>query len=181
MSNIDAQIKALQLKKKKIDYVSYIADLVKNDTKCIDFKDVKDEVVTKIEPFLLKLMTAIETDSDVPDEDSNPQFSDKEREALKIVAQKVLNKGVEPQTPVSNNQPYSKEQTPPAPKKPEKVMDKMSFALDNRHLANKQVQVINDKNVKITGTVVGLDAPFVIVKTDSGPTIQVPLEKVVTI
>lgn len=176
MSNIDAQIKALQFKKKKIDYISYIADLVKNDTKCIDFKEVKEDVVSKIEPFLLKLMTAIETDSEVSESDSNPQFSDKEREALKIVAQKVLTK--ESQPAPQNSGAYNREPAPPPQKKPENVQDKMSFAMDNRHLANKKVQVINDKNVTITGTVRGLDSPFVIVQTDSGPTIQVPLDKV---
>ena len=57
--------------------------------------------------------------------------------------------------------------------------DKMSFAMDNRHLSNQTVKVLNDENLDVTGIVVGLDAPFVIVKTIQGPTISVPLEKVI--
>jgi len=56
--------------------------------------------------------------------------------------------------------------------------DKLAFALDNRHLAGKSVSIANDKNITINGKVVGLDAPFVIVQTEAGPTIKVPLEKV---
>jgi hypothetical protein len=56
--------------------------------------------------------------------------------------------------------------------------DKINFAMDNRHLGNKKVRVFNDQNMDITGTVVGLDAPHVLVKTTAGPTIEVPLERV---
>jgi hypothetical protein len=175
MSNIDAQIKALLLKKKKIDYVSYVADLIKNDTKCLDFKDVQDEVVSKIEPFLLDLMTAIEGDAEVKAPASVSGLSPEELSALKLVANKVLTK-----TPTPANNGAFNQDAQPAPKKQEmNANDKMNFALNNRHLGNKRVQVINDQNVQIFGTVVGLDAPFVIVKTETGPTIQVPLEKVV--
>lgn len=177
MSNIDAQIKALLLKKKKIDYVSYIADLVKNDTKCLDFKDVKDEVVSKIEPFLLTLMTSIEADGEQQKTESKSSFDEKELQALKIIASKVLNKAAE--TP---NTPFQPTPPAPTPKKEElSNNDKMNFAMNNRHLANKRVQVINDTNVQVFGLVVGLDAPFILVKTETGPTIQVPLEKVVPV
>lgn len=179
MSNIDSQIKALLLKKKKIDYVSYIADLVKNDTKCHDFKDVKSEVVSKIEPFLIELMTAIESDSDVktPKDESKPIMVDflssDEQKAIKLVAQAALKKV---------NQLPSQTDTPSKPVKTQAEVspsDKMNFAMSNRHLANKRVQVINDNNVQILGKIVGLDAPNVVVKTDTGPTIDVPLNKIV--
>ena len=32
--------------------------------------------------------------------------------------------------------------------------------------------------MQVNGEVVGLDAPFVVVKTDTGPTISVPLQNV---
>lgn len=181
MSNIDAQIKALQMKKKKIDYVSYVADLIKNDTKCIDFKEVQTEVVSKIEPFLIELMTAIETDSEVKLSESK-SLEQKEIDVLKAVAQKILTKPtvVDTQTPVKPNGAFNQETAPQKPPPPEaNPHDKMNFAMNNRHLANRRVQVLNDQNATIIGNVVGLDAPHVLVKTETGPTIKVPLEKVV--
>lgn len=184
MSKIQEQIKALQLKQKKIEYLSYLADLIKNDTKCVDFKDVQEEIVAKIEPVLLDLMTSIELDSPLKKE-SKLEFTEQEIVTLKAVADKILNKPTQPQVPQApQNSPYSKEepQTQTQQKKQElSNNDKMAFALNNRHLANKKVQVLNDQNAQIFGSVVGLDAPFVVVKTETGPTIQVPLEKVVPV
>lgn len=73
--------------------------------------------------------------------------------------------------------------TPAVPAKPKAEVElstgeKMNFALDNRHLAGKKVNVLNEKNIEIKGEVVGLDAPYVIVKTSTGPTIKVPLPNV---
>lgn len=179
MSNIDAQIKALLLKKKKIDYVSYIADLIKNDTKCVDFEDVQKEIVSRIEPFLLELMTAIENDVEVS---VAPKIDPERQKALLELADKVL---AAKKNPKSQNEPSRNEPFAPTPKTPQKPIvsnqDKMSFALDNRHLGGKRVQVENDTNSDVKGTVVGLDAPYVVVKTDQGPTINVPLEKVMMI
>lgn len=178
MSSIDAQIKSLLLKKKKIDYVSYIADLVKNDTKCIDFKDVKKEIVDQIEPFLLKLMTSIETGQPVKSDEPSSEFSQEQKEALLTIAARVIEKKSQP---ASGPSPYNPEvvQTTAKQKAELNSNDKMNFALNNRHLASKRVQILNDANAQIFGQVVGLDAPFIIVKTETGPTIQVPLEKVV--
>lgn len=179
MSNIDAQIRALQLKKKKIDYVSYLADLIKNDTRCVDFEDVQKEIVSRIEPFFLELMTAIENDAEP---DVSATMDSERRKALVELADKVLaaKKNPKIQYDAPKNNVFAK-----APKESSKPIvsnqDKMSFALDNRHLGGKRVQVENDTNSDVVGTVVGLDAPFVVVKTDSGPTIQVPIEKVMMI
>jgi hypothetical protein len=177
MSKIAEQIKALQLKQKKIDYISYVADLVKNDTKCIDFQDVQKEIVEKIEPFLLKLMDSIEKDVELK-ADGQPALSEEQVKALALVADKLIAK---PQ--VANQQPANP-QVPPPPKPPQPTVsnqDKMNFALGNRHLADKRVQVLNDQNAQIYGKVVGLDAPHVVVKTDTGPVINVPIEKIVTL
>lgn len=171
------------LKKKKIDYINYIADLIQNDTKCIDFADVKDDIVTDILPFLIELSESIEKDSAIKSKNKQ-QFSDEEISILKTVATKILTKPLEPQKPASQNEPFSEPQKvvqQEAKKKAQEMSnnDKMNFAMNHRHLANKRVQVINDQNVQIFGNVVGLDAPYILVKTETGPTIQVPLEKVV--
>lgn len=177
MSNIDTQIAALLLKKKKIDYISYIADLVKNDTKCLDFKDIQEEIVSKIEPFLLDLMTSIETGSDVKPkitEQTISGISQQDMDTLKLVIdaanKKIKNPSETRSKVLPQKMPVNDTMSP---------NDKMNFAMSNRHLANKRVKVMNDQNVDIYGLVVGLDAPHVIVKTETGPTIQVPLEKVV--
>lgn len=174
MSKIDTQIKALQLKKKKIDYLTYVLDLIKNDTKCLDFKDVQQDVVSQIEPFILKLSESIENDTELAQISKSEIFSKEESDVLKLIASKALNKSVvPPQNPIPPNRQK------PTPESQMSNSDKMNFALNNRHLGNKKVQVINEHNVTVLGTVVGLDAPFVVVKTDTGPTIEVPLEKVV--
>ena len=177
MSKIQEQIKALQLKQKKIEYISYLADLIKNDTKCIDFKDVQKEIVEKIEPFLLSLMTEIEEGAVPKESQSETTLTPEQVEALKKVADRVLTK------PVVENQPFAQPQPqqPVQSKAEPPHQDKMRFALDNRHLADKRVQVINDKNVQIYGKVVGLDAPYVVIQTETGPVINVPLEKIVPV
>ena len=177
MSNIDEQIKALQLKKKKIDYVSYIADLIKNDNKCLDFMDVQKEVVAKIEPFLINLMNSIENDTDVVTNSDSNQLTEAQLKVLKIVADKVINKpdSLKTETPKTNVVKPTNNISELSPS------EKMNFALNHRHLADKSVQVINDEKVTITGKVVGLDAPYVHVKTETGPTIKVPVEKIVLI
>ena len=55
---------------------------------------------------------------------------------------------------------------------------KLSFAMENRALSNKKVSVTNDENREVTGIVVGLDIPFVLVKIQDGPLIKVPRSKV---
>lgn len=182
MSKIQEQIKALQEKQKKIDYVSYVADLIKNDTKCVDYKDVQEEIVGKIEPFLLQLIESIEKDAEPQSSQSAGTFTEEQATALKTLADRVLQKPVIPQV---NNQAFSSDTPPPVkPAQPANQLshnDKMNFALNNRHLAQKRVQVLNDQNAPIYGTVVGLDAPHVVVKTETGPTINVPVEKIVPV
>lgn len=190
MSKIQEQIKALQLKQKKIEYLSYIADLIKNDTKCVDFKDVQKEVVEKIEPFILQLMESIEKDSPIFSEKVE-LFDANEVKVLKLIAAKAQEKKSEapPQAAPQNLNQFSQEVPPPQPpqqKTKQQEMrelsnnDKMNFALNHRHLANKEVTVLNAQNAPIeTGVVVGLDAPDVLVKTKTGPTIKVPVDKVV--
>ena len=174
MSKIQDQIKALQLKQKKIEYVSYLADLIKNDTKCVDFKDVQKEIVERIEPFLLRMMTEIE--DGVSSQPETAGLSQEQIDALKKVADRVLTKAPEPT--IKDVQPAHR---PVQPKQELPTHDKMRFALDNRHLADKRVQVLNDQNAPIYGKVVGLDAPFLVIQTETGPVINVPIDKIVPV
>ncbi len=196
MSKIQDQIKALQQKQKKLDYLSYISDLLKNDKHCLDFKEIKEEVLGLMDPVILNIMETIENDGGKSEKSSvipvNVELTGDEKSVLKAIAQeaaKRLNIGASPKSekvePGGNLFTKTESSTVPSlslnsnVKPPNRsTHEKMTFALDNRHLGGKRVNVSNDRNVKIEGTVVGLDAPFIIVKTDTGPTIEVPIEQV---
>lgn len=179
MSNIDDQIKILQLKKKKIAFLKHILSSTKSyRDKDLDAKASK-EVITSLSKFVDDQITIIETGEEIIQ--LNGEFSEKELNALRTVASKVLQKGV---TTGRQSGSVKNESNPPKPSGPQKrpdtveTPDKLSFALENRHLAGKRVTVANDQNMTVLGEVVGLDAPNIIVKTDTGPTIQVPLGNV---
>lgn len=182
MSKIDTLIKELQEKKKKIDYLDYIIDLVSNDQKCIDFIEVQEEVISKLTPLLSDLKKQIEDGILDPSESSN-QLSSDELNTLKVLANKVKSKMSQPETSnKSKNSPYSSESEddvrPDSGKS--SIMsnqDKLNFAINNRHLANKKVNV-RDGTKNIEGVVVGLDAPDVIVRTEAGPCIKVPVNRI---
>lgn len=176
MSKLKEQIEKLQFKQKQVDYLNYVKDLVINDTKCIDYSDVKDSIQQKLIPMLTQLTIELAEDElPKPIEAitvTSTTFTLDETNVLKSLVAKVNNKV--PQL----NQPNPALANPGVKTAPS-VADQMSFAMANRHLANKKVQVINDANVTLTGIVVGLDAPNVVIQTDTGPKILVPIERVV--
>lgn len=164
MSKIEEQIqklreqeKRLQRETRKVEFFTHILDSAKEYNHTA-FNDVKNDVVSLLENFVKKTIEAIEAGTEV---------------TITVGPAPIV-------TPPS----VQETQVQPTPAKAKQVEDatgahdKLSFALDNRHLAGKKVSVMNDKNIDIRGSVVGLDAPFVLVKTDTGPTIKVPLEKV---
>lgn len=177
MSKINALIQELQLKQKKIDYLNYIKDLLKGDQKCVDYIEVQDEVLSKLIPHIEQLAKQIE-DGASAEQTPISGLTEDQVKVLAMVADKAKGKI----NAASETTPKQSNQNLPQPQVPKRQVmsnnDKMSFAMENRHLANREVQVANDQNMIVKGKVVGLDAPFVIVKTDTGPTIQVPIEKV---
>lgn len=181
MSKISALIQELQVKQKKIDYLLYIKDLLKGDQKCLDYIEVQEEVLSKLTPVIDKLAKDIEDGVDSSQNDTT-DFSKDQIKVLTILADKaksVLENNIGGSTGTATNKSSADTLTVQTPKKP--VMsnpDKMSFAMDNRHLANKDITVIAKDGKSIPGRVVGLDAPYVVVKTDAGPTINVPLENI---
>lgn len=185
MSKIDTLIKELQQRKLKIDYVSYLAELIKNDKSAAQFEPVKKEILDLIDPLLLKLMGDLESEvKQEPAQVANPAtgLTQDESNALKTMAQAVLQRAG--QSPV--NSPYSATpQSAPVRQAPPKsalsTQDKMSFAMNNRHLANKKVTALTDQNIAFQGIVVGLDAPYVVIKTDAGPTMEIPLERITVV
>jgi hypothetical protein len=177
MSKIDQLIQDLQLKKKKIDYIEYIKDLLKGDQKCIDFVEIQEEVLAKVIPLLESISKEIE-DGITPkiESQNNTQLSQDDVNTLKLVIEKAKGKMIESNTP-SSPSPYDKK-SQDLKKSVLSNSDKLNFAMNNRHLANKRVVVINKQGKEVSGEVVGLDAPYVVVRTSQGPVIQAELENV---
>lgn len=148
MSKIDTLIAELQLKKKKVEFLEHILTSAK-DYDHEAFAEVKSEVVEMLENFTKNSIAQIE-DGGLPKRAETPA------------------------------QPAPKETPAPSPRKVTElsIHEKASFAMDNRHLSGKEVDVLNDKNANITGEVVGLDAPYVIVKVKSGHRIKVPIDNI---
>jgi len=167
MSKIAEQIQKLKeqeehLKRetRKVEFLSHILSSAR-EYEHESFVDVKTEVVTMLDAFVKKTIEAIEAGTEITI-------------TVGPAIPLTLRTPAEPATSTTPPQPVVQR----APEDRESVAAKANFAIDNRHLGGKKVAVINDKNIDIRGTVVGLDAPFVLVKTDTGPTIKVPLEKV---
>lgn len=163
MSKIDQLIQDLQLKKKKLDYLIYIQDILKGDTRCIDFMDVKEEVLNKLELPIKSLMAEIEGDA-VPEEKA--PISTENQRILNDLAEK-LKTGQVPKKATQSSAFNNPELVTP-PEQPLGPQEKMDFAMDNRHLAAKTVSVFQGPGSPSEGPVVGLDAPFVLVQTPGG-------------
>lgn len=163
LKQIKAQENKLLLDQRKIEFLNHILTSAEEyDHR--DFQDVKSEVVCMLKGFVQNATVSIENGTELKfNAESNPMpvINTQGAETSRISGTKP-NEAQEPQRVVELS-PH----------------EKMNFAINNRHLGGKVVSVLNDKNVDIKGEVVGLDAPDVIVKTTTGPTIRVPLEKVV--
>lgn len=158
MSAIDEKIKKLreqerqlELEKRKVEFLQHIlASAKKYEHK--DFEEVKNDVILLLIDFVENAVKSIENGAPVQ------------------VAQAPI--------PVVQKTIDVAQSVQPAKEADLSPNEKLNFALEHRHLANKKVSIANDQNIVISGLVVGLDAPHVIVKTDTGPTIKVPLNKV---
>lgn len=149
---LQAQQAHLEREKRKIAFLNHILQSVK-DYQHAEFKDVHADVLTLVSGFVAQTIASIE----------NPDQA--------------------PAQPKAENTMFSPPEPPAAPVKPKRQesvdpAELMAFAMENRHLSGKSVVVTAPQGqVDIKGTVVGLEAPFVLVKTNDGPTIKVPLEK----
>ncbi len=175
MSKINDQIQELQTKLKRIEFLNHILDSAKKYDNT-DFKDVKEDVISLLENFVTQTIGGIESSTETANiVKLEGEFTQEDLNVVRSMVNRVKAKGLKSNTPPVND-PYGSTTTPK--KQVVEDHDKLSFALENRHLANKKVTVANNKGMQITGEVVGLDAPNVVVRTDTGPTIQVPLGNV---
>lgn len=151
----------LQREGRKIEFLRHIGQSA-SEYNHKTFADVKDDVNVLLANFIEKAISSIETEQPLI-------ISVGQAPAAQPVAAQT-----QQQTPAQQHQQHIKSMV----EQELSPSEKLSFAMDNRHLAGKRVMVENDKNIEIRGEVVGLDAPFVHVKTDTGPIIKVPLAKV---
>lgn len=171
MSKIEEQIqklreqeKRLQRETRKVEFFSHILESAKQ-YEHVAFEDVKDDVVSLLQNFVKKTIEAIEAGTEV---------------TITVGPATAATAPSVPQAPAQPQFATPEQSQPKKPAGPQEMSpnEKLNFALDHRHLGGKKVSVANDKNIEIKGHVVGLDAPFVIIKTDTGPTIKVPVEHV---
>lgn len=150
MGKIDEIIKKLELKKKKIEFLEHILKSAK-EYEDKDFKDVKDDVILLLESFITRAIDIIE----------NPP---KYKAPTKLPTSSKVENSVN-----ENSQQVQPEVDIAEPS----VNDKMSFAMENRHLSGREATTIAKDGQIIKGTITGLDAPYIILKTNNGPRIKV--------
>lgn len=163
IQKLKEQEKRLERETRKVEFLTHILDSAK-EYEHDAFQDVKTDVVGMLDQFVRKSIEAIEAGT-----------------VISITVGNAENKSTPQPGPTSGTVAVTekpKEQPKAAPQPFENPQAKLSFALEHRHLSGKAVSVINEMNLDVTGTVVGLDAPFVLVKTKSGPVIKVPVEKI---
>lgn len=189
MSPLEEQIYALQIQKKKADLLRHL--LLNLQTLPLDaFKEVSEEVVGEVAQFINLKICDIELGKPVEPTlkemgDIPSPFTTEEVEILKTIAVRAQNRTPTPPTNANAGAFSDETKQPEAPKKPmtpsqrARTQDKIQFALANRHLDQKRVTVQQGPN-QVGGTVVGLDAPFVIVRTDTGHTVPVELDHLIT-
>ena len=158
MSNIDKQIAELQRKKKKIEFLKHILNSVIDYT-AKDFEEVQPEVQDIMSEFINSKIEEIE---------NGPKPQKKATPVQPTQNDPMAGPGQKPAQPQA--QPI------PGNEKPS-VQQMASFALENRHLSGKTVTAVNAEGGEVKGEVVGLDYPHVLIRTDEGPVIKAPRER----
>lgn len=175
MSKIDDQIKELQVKKRKVEFLNSLKGFISNSTTSKEFSDVKKEIEILVNEFVENQIKIIEDGEAPKSENPANQLADNEVVVLKDMVTRFLSKTnqVTKEKEIEVPKVQVEKQRIPMPQQ-----DKISFALANRHLDHKRVKVIT-QNGNVSGIVCGLDAPNVVVKTDNGYTIEVTLDKII--
>ena len=183
MSKIDDLMKQLEEKKITIEAYNLIADSLGDTLKDTKFDNIREDVSGKIAEYIIAEIEAVEQSAGLgasqPQEENATLsgFSQEDVGLLRNILDRA--KGKTPQ----NNGAFSEGGNPP-PQQPRQrrpvnaaAPDKIKFALANRHLEGKTV-VFQGNSGLIEGTVRGLDAPNVVIQTDTGKTHEVPIDAI---
>lgn len=174
MSKLEDQLKELTFKKQKVDYLKFLDEKIKN-IKNIDFKEVEQEVKEIISSFIISKISLIEEGEVLKETTSRTTIPHQfDEESLKILAQiveKAKGKVLPQATSVQKTETKVEKNVP--------VQDKITFALANRHLEGK-ILTANTLMGQVTGKVVGLDAPHIIIQTVPGsPAISITMDQII--
>lgn len=186
MSTLEEQIAALQFQKHKAELFKNMLKLIADLQVEEQFKEAFNEAFLEVNDFIKSKIDSIESRKAVQAVTEETSFTADEMNILRAVIARAsqLTLGNPPAQPAGANGAFANEDDPqPPPRRPNPVnrkdttQDKIRFAMANRHLDSKRVTVITN-NGTIGGKVVGIDAPHIIVKTDTGHTIPVDLENI---
>lgn len=174
MRKLDEQLLELQKQKLKADFLRLLRSTIEN-TSDTDYTEVEKEVKEEVFAFFDSHIDMIENGEspNMPETEIvvKEDFSIKQRTILKQMADKLDSKQV-----MKDLTSISKE----VPKDPSIDMnksDKIAFALQYRSLGGKTMQIKSMGNAK--GVVTGMDAPYIVLRLETGRYVQVPVEDLV--
>lgn len=158
MNPIEQQIKELQKKQEKIQVITRVNELVKSGLKEVDFSDQEtvNEVLKEVEIFCREAT---------------------ERVINSVTHKSPVKKVQEPTADHIGGEDEHEENTTPV-KAVEKQVDKLSFAMNHKHLSEKAVKVKTPDGF-IQGVVRGANAPHLIIEMSGGRKILARPEEIV--
>jgi hypothetical protein len=165
MSKIEDKIKELLLQQKKVEFLKYIkSTIVVPET----YTEIAEEIQSLVFAFVdaqIDMIEEAKTESEKTFAHKKVQeqleFTQNEIQVLKEMVQKLVNKS-NGKAPVNVYENQTEEEP----------SDPLRFAQKHRHLDSKRVR-FNTKDGQVTGVVVGLTTPNILIKTDTGYTVPV--------
>ena len=172
MSNLDDQLKELQLQKLRATFLKKLKEAVGN-TSGETYQEIEEEVKDQIFSYFDSQIELIESGktSQKQERDDAAGFSPEQTAILRVLADRAIVKQGSPGGSQNVGEPPESQLKPVV----ENKQDKIQFALAHRHLDGKEVKLANGA----TGIVTGLDAPNVVIKLTAGGYAQVPPEELI--
>jgi hypothetical protein len=169
MSLLDEQLKELQTRKLRVEYFKFLKSKI-GDVAKDSFKEVEKEIKDLLFSYIDNQINQIELGK--IDNPAINELSTEDIAILKVFIEKIKN------TTAQDQVPKKAEIAPIAPIAPQNAPttskpDKISFALKHRALGGKTVEILSRNRER--GTVVGIDAPNIVVQLLSGSVIQADL------
>lgn len=194
MSLLDQQLKELQVKKFKILYFQQILELLTlSPSNLVGSEQVEkpaqEEAIKELTDFITTRISSIENGEPEKELKPFPQggfYTKPQLDMLLELANRALERTKPLQPPKNDNSTFGSDEEEfvsakqvNSKKKPVRSgHDVLAFAMQYRHLDQKTCSVTT-KNGEVAGKIVGTEAPFLVVQTETGHTIKVPPESVI--
>lgn len=170
MSKIDLQIKELQKKKTKIEAYDLISKKIKELLKDSKFKDVVSEVHSELSEFLNIKSQEVENGETMEKKAQFSKFDSEDEKIMKMMIESFRKKVAKINIETPSKKQSRKESI-------QNTQDKITFSLQHRHLEGKKATAYIDGR-EINGTITGLDAPNLILKTPTGKFVEASIDEV---